>query len=216
MKRHLALAFVVAAWTQSSEASVIDFEDIAAPVGGNFIEPSEASGGFLFSSPPGHIHRTNQAIGFGDSGSTNLTIHGDGNGLTMTQFGGGAFRINSVFLSEGFSGLGAATVHVVGSISGGGTVTTDFTLDGLFDSVGGVNDFQLFSFSSAWTNLSSVAFNGVGGAPTEHGWSIDNIGVNEAPPTPTVPEPTSLTLLALGLAGVGFGRRKLAKTPPQP
>jgi hypothetical protein len=215
MMRHLSpivFTLVFGAWSQVSQAAIINFEDIPTAPGTNNIEGSETSDGFLFTSPSSHIHRVNQAGSFGDSGSTNLMIHDNGGGnagnaLTMAAVSGGAFNINSALLSEGFVGFGAATVHVVGNIFGGGAVTTDFALDGIIDGVGGVNDFQTFNFSGAWTNLTSVTFSGVGGTVNEHAFSIDNIVVNQAQ---AIPEASSLALLGLALAGLGFSRRKKA------
>jgi hypothetical protein len=199
-----ALTLVLGTWGQLSHATVINFEDIAVPVGTASIVSSEISDGFLFTSPSDHFHLLNQVTPFADSGSTNLFIHDNGganagNSMTMTQVGGGTFSINIAWLSEGFIGFGAATVHVVGNIFGGGTVTTDFRLDGIIDGPGQVNDFQTFNFGANWTNLASVNFTGVGGTVNEHAWSIDNIEVN-AP----VPEPETYGMMLAGLGLMGF------------
>lgn len=214
MKRQLSTiscALVLGAWSQFGSAAIINFEDIALAPGGETLQASATSGGFLFTSPSNHIHRANQAGSFADSGSTNLMIHDNGgqnanNALTMAN-GGSAFSISSVSLAEGFVNFGAALVHVVGNLSGGGTVTVDFTLDGIIDGVGGVNDFQTFNFGGGWTDLVSVTFSGVGGTANEHAFAVDDINVNAAV---NVPEPAMLGLMALGLAGLGFTRRKKA------
>ncbi|WP_295761032.1 PEP-CTERM sorting domain-containing protein [Undibacterium sp.] len=215
MKFHLsaiAISLVLGAGSQLSQAAVIDFEDIATSAGNAVFDSSpDASGGFLFTSPSNHIHRVNQFGSFGDSGSTNLMIHDNGganagNGLTMTKVGGGTFGMSSAWLSEGFSNFGAKQVHIVGSLFGGGSVVLDFTLDGIFDGAGGLNDFQTVNFDGSWNNLTSVAFNGIGGTANEHAWSIDNINVGEA--ATTVPEPSTLALMALAMVGLGFMRRR--------
>lgn len=210
----ITAALIIGTTSSLAHAAVVDFEDIGLPVGSTDLVGSYVSGGFNFTSPSNHIHSNNQsASSFSDSGSTNLMIHDNGgnnanNALTMMQSNGGLFSINSVFLSEGFVGFGAATVHVLGTLFGGGTVVADFTLDGIIDGgPGGVADFQTFNFSPAWTNLLSVTFSGVGGTPNEHSFAVDNIAVNEGG---NIPEPGALSLLGLALAGLAYSQRKKA------
>ena len=70
------------------------------------------------------------------------------------------------------------------------------------------NYFQTFFFGPSWTNLSSVALNGMSalccGDIKGNYYGIDNIVVDVASP---VPEPGTLSLLGLGSAYL-VGRRR--------
>ena len=209
-KLSVGVALIVAAIGTQAQASVIDFEDIAVVPGTSLIEATEISGGFVFTSPSNHIHRTNAGNGsFADDGTTYLFTHDNGgqnanNALTMALVTGGTFSISSLDLSEGFVGFGANTVHVLGNLFGGGTITQDFVLDGIIDGIGPGNDFESFSFGIGWHNLIDLTFTGVGGTANEHAFAVDNIDVSGSP----VPEPSTLLLLGFGLASLGIARRR--------
>jgi hypothetical protein len=119
--------------------------------------------------------------------------------LGFAATSGSAFTLNSLDLAQAFTTLDRPLdVLVTGTLKGGGTVTDEFT------AAGGVADsFQLFTLSSAFTNLASVTISGVGGEPTTE-FAVDNINV-----TPTaVPLPASVWLTLSGLVGVGAMARK--------
>ncbi len=202
----------VGAFATRASASLITFEDIAVAPGTSLIEASETSGGFLFTAPTNHIHRTNAGNdSFADNGTTYLFTHDNGgqnanNALTMALVTGGTFSLNSLDLSEGFVGFGADSVHVVGNLFGGGTIMADFLLDGVIDGIGPLNDFQGIVFGAGWNNLLDVTFSGVGGTVNEHAFAVDNILVNEN----AVPEPSLLALFGLGLAGLRLRRQRRA------
>ena len=211
--RAIGLAAVVLAIGARANATTITFEDIAVPPGSSLIEASETSAGFLFTSPSDHIHRTNAGNpSFADDGSTYLFIHDNGganagNALMMNLASGGTFSLDAIDLSEGFVGFGADSVHVVGNLSGGGTISTDFTLDGIIDGTGPLDDFQHAVFGAGWTDLTQVTFSGIGGTINEHAFAVDNIEVNGTTP---VPEPATLTLLGLGLSALRLRRKRQA------
>jgi hypothetical protein len=100
---------------------------------------------------------------------------------------------------QGIPSLWAPEIVVTGQISGGGTISQSFALDFIHDGVGGVADFQSFTISSAFTNLESISFEASNG--TGH-FSIDSLNYE------TIPEPATLALMGLGLAGIGYKRHR--------
>lgn len=192
----------------TSRAATIDFEDVGVPPLSNITGGDLNSGGYFFDTSENESHRVNADPNSADSGSTYLLFHSvvGNNTLTMSQIGGGTFRLNSALLAEGRSPASgslsdnATSVLVTGNLFGGGTISTTIILDGIVDGPGGVADFQLATFNPGWDNLTSVVFDGVGGNDGRMG--IDNIIVN-------VPEPSSLALVGIGILACAW--RKLAR-----
>jgi hypothetical protein len=119
--------------------------------------------------------------------------------LGFAATSGSAFTLNSLDLAQTFTTLSRPLdVLVTGTLEGGGTVTEAFT-----SAAGTADSFQLFTLSSAFTNLASVTINGVGSYPTTE-FAVDNITVATAP----VPLPASVWLMLSGLVGVGAMSRK--------
>lgn len=127
------------------------------------------------------------------TGSTAL-FNGWDEGVTELRLtGGGSFSLSSIDLAE-IIGNGAVNVAFTGHLTGGGTVQQLFTLDGVAFGA------QTFTFSGF-------------GDVTKVRWSqdypyhqFDNIVASANNGTP-VPEPASLGLLGLGLAGLAWARR---------
>jgi PEP-CTERM motif len=206
MRRVLTLvALLVAGNIGNAYAAVITFEDLAVAPGTITNEGDLVSGGFLFDTLADHSHRANRNAD-ADNGSTYMGIDdvaGD-NPTTFSRTGGGAFALTSIDIAEWLAGDAyARQIQVTGNLFGGGTVSALLTLDGIFDGIGPLADFQTFTFGAAWGNLSSVVLKGIG-SPSFFGqdyFAIDNIGVE------VVPEPGTLSLVGLGFAYL-FGRRR--------
>lgn len=181
-------------------AAVIDFESVATDQFGDPINADgfnwdfSASGWFIGPGtsafhPNGTSNGTSKLVAAGDRDFATARV-------TMTQNGGGAF---SLF------GLDAATANmneinslsISGMFSGGGSISTMINgIDGTFDS------YLLAGF----VDLMSVTFSSVNsGSYNDGGFSLDNLRLD---PINSVPEPTSLVLLGLGLAGFGLSRKK--------
>ena len=128
--------------------------------------------------------------------------------VTLSETGGGVFSLTAFDAGESFDapGFAAAQISVVGTRSDNSTVSALFSLDGVNDGAGSGVDFQTFALSGAFSNLLSVSFNGSGGSGSpQNQFALDNIGIYQG-----TPEPTTLLLLGVGLAGLGFCRRRVA------
>jgi len=92
-------------------------------------------------------------------------------------------------------------VTLTGQRNTGETLQTILTLDGIFDGIGGVNDFQNITLGSNWTDLTSVSF-------SSEAYSLDNLVMDVKSTIQEVPEPQSLVLFSLGLFGMRLLRKK--------
>lgn len=127
------------------------------------------------------------------SGSTAL-INDRANGITrLTRNSGGLFDFLSIDLAE-LTG-GAASVEFTAN-SGG---TQNFTLDGVAFGA------QTFNFSQAFLGVESVSWVQV--SPFHQ---FDNLNLRTNAEFDQVPTPASLALFGLGLAGLGWSRRRKA------
>lgn len=200
----LAAGGILLLGSASAQATVIDFD--AVPSSGNPILTTLTTQGFVFTGE--HFHTLdNKFAGVVDNGTIFLASEAEndlGRPITMAPATGGAFSLVSFDGAEVFwSGVLHQYIIVTGTIAGGGTISTQFTLDGLGDGLGGIDDFQSFVLGPGWGNLTSVTFDGVLDTEARGGFSLDNIDVG-AP----IPEPTTLALLGAGLAGLAIRRRR--------
>jgi hypothetical protein len=191
-----------------ASAALVTFESTAT---NNAIEngPKDVEG-LTFDSNHYHFIQASSGSFGGMVGPFNylgLDAPGLGQPVRVTLTGGGTFSVFSLDASREWADSAAAAaggfsnadfLHLVGNISGGGTVSADFAL--LFG-------FQNFAFSG-FTNLDSMVISGyVQGGPSNASWAVDNIEFASA-----VPEPGTMMLLGSGLVGlVGCGRRRFKK-----
>jgi hypothetical protein len=193
---------------------------------------------FVATGPPGlgggiHFHAilnpaitlspvdfTKNGTRFIASGPEDVTTGGPVNaGIRMTPANGGTFGLISFDVAEGlvndndpFGARNADFISVTGFLQGGGMSGVSFPLDtGLEEVVeillGDPEDFQHFDLDPLLFGQDLVAVEFRGGvfsgvdAPN---FSLDNIKV-----TATIPEPSTLALFGLGLAGlVVYGRKR--------
>ena len=210
--RRLMLAVLALGLTGAgAQASTIDFNEIATAdcSGGS---ASITSDGFQFTEATGiSLGICDDSAGDAANGSNYLTEFFN-LAITMMPVGGGTFSLNSLDASRLHTGFvfDPTKLRITGNLSGGGTVIAVFALDDVADGPGGEADFQNFVLPSTFVNLTSVRFLGFDTAPAAYS-ALDNIVVNQETQTP-VPEPTSLTLLGLGLAGMGARRWRQRKS----
>ena len=224
MKREIVIAALALFGTMSfsqASAGTITFDGLAGTnmLGATVVIPGQYTwfsgyvdpvsiGGFNFVNPIeqytiGSVFSTTSYNG--DAGSTpwNGTdfLLEPGGTTTMSQVGGGGFSLNSLdlafwddaYVSYGISGNQAI---ITGNFVGGGSIIQALAMNVDYfhntnTQIG--NDFTRFTLAG-FNNLSSVTFTTNGSWPN---LAIDNINV-----TSSVPEPSSILLLGLGLVGL--------------
>lgn len=168
---------------------------------GNPIVTDVVDQGFTFSSDHFHVLCALPAI---TNGTVTIGHEGAGLGLPIHMTRGSAFSMQAfdgaqLFASPDAAYPDATHIDVVGTYSGGGTVTSTFSLV--------TGTFTTYTFGAEWTDLVSVAFNGyVVGGSANAGYQLDNIVVDGV--RTVVPEPGTYAMLALGLSGLAAANRR--------
>ena len=191
----VSVACALALSASPAGAGTIDFESLLQTDASIHNQGSSYSedGFTLLSDPPGGgLGFVTLGTGYpAFTGSTSLANYLVDGVTELALTGGGSFSLDSIDLA-GFNGPSVVPVTFTGDLTGGGTVTTTFT------TTGGVGA-DTFTFSG-FDSVTKVSW--IQESPYHQ---FDNI---VASATNAVPEPASLGLLGLGLAGLAWVRRR--------
>jgi len=198
MKKHLIAAAFLALAASSSMAAVITFDSVAIGGAGLAVVENFEEAGFSVSGPLATIG--SQFPG-AYAGSAALFLANPGNVATLAKVDGGTFSLKAIDLSPlapSWYG-GGASITFTGNVHGGATLTQSFT-------VGADLGFTTYQFTG-FDKLDSVTW--MQASPFHQ---FDNIVVAEsAAESAAVPEPGTLALFGVALAGIGALRRKAFK-----
>jgi PEP-CTERM motif len=202
--------------TGNANAIILTFDSVPST---DTITTSVQFEDFNFTSAHFHTygcgHMVYDLITF--NGTTHLGYEaGRGSPITMARADGQAFSLLSLDASEFYAVLvpdrpNANSLQITGYLEGGETVSHTLQLDGLVDGpYGPLTDFQHFVLPDLFINVTSIAFTGLQLNGVLGGVAIDNLEVADRV---SVPEPTTLALLGIGLISMGMSRRRRSWLP---
>lgn len=199
MVRKSVVGLLLAVASNFALATVITFDSQPD----QYFVPTVSEGGFTFSSNYDGFGTNNDSL-WPSNGTTHLmswTNVGNASGFTMSE-SGSLFDINTFDFVGGYvNGNNPVSSLVIQGLLNGAVVFSDTFLSGV--------DFQNASsyttLSLEYTGIDAVRFVAFG---SDNRAQFDNFVVNEPIQSGAVPEPASLALLGIGLAGLGAIRRK--------
>jgi PEP-CTERM motif len=212
----LALLICGAEQARATSMTIVDFEDLNVP-SGNHVDYLTIAGvnsrGFNYA--PGPMYGSS---GFNDlhishkedfRAYNETTVGISHDDVVLTKVGGGTFSLHR-FDFAGEPNNEEVAFKVTGVLADDSTIEKYFIPDGKVDGDvwGGVDDFETFELDSKWTKLKSVTWKHTGYGTDRGLFALDNLVVDKPM---TVPEPSTVTLLGLGmlcLLGQGWRARK--------
>lgn len=187
-----------------ANADVVTFDDNPD---NNYWASPITSDGFTFTDLSGQ-NATGTAESLAGSSATNGTVHlmawvnnGSLSGVTMENSAGLTFDLYQIDFTSGYlNGNDIATQLTVSGYDGGNNLVASEVFTATNNDYNNTA-FSTLSLNNDFRNLSSVTFEAEG---KENRTGYDNIFTNP------VPESASLTLVGIGLAGLGVYRKKLS------
>lgn len=212
MKNIVCLAFCLFAGFANAGV-ILDRTTFEAALSASVIDDYEnASYGFdqsdaVMSGVLGETQYT--TTGFSD---LNLVFEGGGEHYYCAGCNGSFlldFTSTSVGTSDGVFGVGFEFFNQSSPLYYGLVTYGDGSIENIAFNPIGLPDLEFWGITSDLL-ISSIHFGLIdGGVTTEGNFGLDNLTIGSAPVS-SVPEPASLALLSLGLAGIGFRRKKKA------
>jgi hypothetical protein len=206
--RTALLSAVLAVGASAASATTISFEGMI-PAGtyvnykaGTTLNPTtgyalETSGGMTAIAEAASLA---SVPSYSSNGTAFFALAGATAQLSNTA--GSLFSVNKIDLANllytGDPAVDIATATLIGTFGDGSTITQSYTFQN--DNILTANDFSTIALAG-FVDLTSFAITASGAL------SVDNIVINDANEA-AVPEPASLAILSLGLAGVAAARRR--------
>lgn len=200
-----AVIVLWAAVVSPASAVVLDFESLAFTGFSNQAPQSISATPTTYTEDGFTLITTGANAGFGFArygtasgrfpGSTALLNNTVARDTVLTKNGGGPFSISAISLSTTNISSGSFDVLFTGTKSDNTTVDQIFSIDNT------IYNLETFLFASDFTDLVSLTW--AQGSPSHQ---FDNIVLDET--VNAVPAPGPLGVLAFGLAGLAFARRK--------
>lgn len=198
VRRAAAVVSLLAASASAGQAQIIDFE--AANGSSCYTQTCSFQGfDFFFESAGwGISHDGNSYFNRSGLGSAGLAAaHGQRYGytrITMTKTGGGAFDFSSFLAAVDNPAAGSpGNLDLLADFFGGGTIATNVSIGSSFAS------YNVSGFS----NITTLRFTNTN---QDAGFGIDNLNLSST--QSTVPEPSSVALVAAGLLAMGMAARR--------
>ena len=195
LARAVVLTLGLLTSSMTASADVVTFNGLVGPDLSPFTTYAEA--GFTLTPLDGSVL---QDLSVGNPAPSVRIIRmdsPDAGGLTITLTGGGLFTFKSVDVS---SDTGASTLGVLGSLNG----VPQFLFDEI---ITGAPGFATELNALSGTAIDALILVVTPNSPNGFG-RLDNIVLNR----PRVPEPASITLVALGLAVAGIAGVRRTRT----
>lgn len=158
MKGRIQIPLLLWGLSVLSAAATMTIQFDPPPVsGGSCYTNAYVEQDMRFSTTNGFFHRdSGDSVNNPDNGSAYLHFAVSMQPLIISNSSSLLFDLISVDLSEYSTFANPFTVPFTGYKSGGSTVSTTFTLDGVIDGTGPNSDFQTFFFDAAFTDMTHV------------------------------------------------------------